>query len=67
MYIRGEEETGDESGWHAFVQSLTEPRFEELETMIDPEHIYSRLVESIAPTVLRSMKLSRKLKMRILQ
>ncbi|KAF9450638.1 MCM-domain-containing protein [Macrolepiota fuliginosa MF-IS2] len=48
--IRGEEEYGDESGL-AFIQSLTEPEFEELKTMIDSDHIYSRLVESIAPTV----------------
>ena len=48
--IRGEEEVGDESG-QAFVQSLTEPEFEELKSMIDSDHIYSRLVESIAPTV----------------
>ncbi|KAK7462684.1 MCM DNA helicase complex subunit mcm6 [Stygiomarasmius scandens] len=48
--VRGEEESGEESG-HAFVQSLTEPEFEELKRMIDSDHIYSRLVESIAPTV----------------
>lgn len=48
--IRGEEEYGEESGL-AFIQSLTEPEFEELKTMIDSDHIYSRLVESIAPTV----------------
>ncbi|KAH9482511.1 DNA replication licensing factor mcm6 [Psilocybe cubensis] len=48
--IRGEEEVGDESG-QAFIQSLTEPEFEELKSMIDSDHIYSRLVESIAPTV----------------
>ncbi|CAA7260110.1 unnamed protein product [Cyclocybe aegerita] len=48
--VRGEEDIGDESG-QAFIQSLTEPEFEELKTMIDSDHIYSRLVESIAPTV----------------
>ncbi|KAF8165596.1 MCM2/3/5 family-domain-containing protein [Crassisporium funariophilum] len=48
--IRGEDEMGDESG-QAFIQSLTEPEFEELKSMIDSDHIYSRLVESIAPTV----------------
>lgn len=48
--IRGEEEIGDETG-QSFVQSLTEPEFEELKQMIDSDHIYSRLVESIAPTV----------------
>lgn len=47
--IRGEE-TGEESG-QVFIQSLTEPEFDELKHMIDSEHIYSRLVESIAPTV----------------
>ncbi|KAH0587896.1 hypothetical protein H2248_006648 [Termitomyces sp. 'cryptogamus'] len=48
--IRGEEETGEESG-QAFIESLTEQEFDELKTMIDSDHIYSRLVESIAPTV----------------
>ncbi|KAF5358990.1 hypothetical protein D9758_004830 [Tetrapyrgos nigripes] len=48
--VRGEEESGEDSS-QAFVQSLTEPEFEELKTMIDSDHIYSRLVESIAPTV----------------
>lgn len=48
--IRGEEELGDESG-QSFIQALTEPEFEELKSMIDSDHIYSRLVESIAPTV----------------
>ncbi|KAF8622100.1 hypothetical protein AX15_007237 [Amanita polypyramis BW_CC] len=47
--IRGEEETGDDS--QAFIQSLTEPEFDELKTMIETDDIYSRLVESIAPTV----------------
>lgn len=35
----------------AFAKSLTEPEFEELKRMIESDHIYSRLVESIAPTV----------------
>lgn len=48
--IRGEEETGEESG-QAFIESLTEQEFDELKAMIDSDHIYSRLVESIAPTV----------------
>ena len=48
--IRGEEETAEEDG-QAFVRSLTEPEFEELQAMIESDHIYSRLVESIAPTV----------------
>jgi DNA replication licensing factor MCM6 len=48
--IRGEEEEGfgDEK---AFIRSLTDPEYEELRSMLDSDHIYSRLVESIAPTV----------------
>lgn len=48
--VRGEEDLGEETG-QAFIESLTEPEFEELKSMIDSDHIYSRLVESIAPTV----------------
>ncbi|KAI0311366.1 MCM-domain-containing protein [Amylostereum chailletii] len=48
--IRGEGEPGDDDG-QAFARSLTEPEFEELKQMIESDHIYSRLVESIAPTV----------------
>ncbi|KAF5393188.1 hypothetical protein D9757_001235 [Collybiopsis confluens] len=48
--IRGEEDSGEESG-HSFIQSLTEPEFDELKAMIDSDNIYQRLVESIAPTV----------------
>ncbi|KAJ3930334.1 MAG: MCM2/3/5 family-domain-containing protein [Lentinula lateritia] len=48
--IRGEEEVGEESG-QSFIQSLTEPEFDELKAMIDSDNIYQRLVESIAPTV----------------
>ncbi|KAF9077066.1 MCM2/3/5 family-domain-containing protein [Rhodocollybia butyracea] len=48
--IRGEEEVGEESGQN-FIQSLTEPEFDELKAMIDSDNIYQRLVESIAPTV----------------
>ncbi|KAG6910996.1 hypothetical protein DXG01_006050 [Tephrocybe rancida] len=48
--IRGEDELGEDSG-QAFIESLTEPEFDELKSMIDSDHIYSRLVESIAPTV----------------
>ncbi|GBE79886.1 DNA replication licensing factor mcm6 [Sparassis crispa] len=48
--IRGEEEDGDDDG-QAFARSLTEPEFEELKAMLESDHIYSRLVESIAPTV----------------
>ncbi|KAJ7498591.1 MCM2/3/5 family-domain-containing protein [Mycena latifolia] len=48
--IRGEDDAGEDSG-QAFIESLTEPEFDELKNMIDGQHIYSRLVESIAPTV----------------
>lgn len=48
--VRGEEEIGEDSA-QTFVQSLTEPEFDELKNMINSDHIYSRLVESIAPTV----------------
>ncbi|KAJ7639192.1 MCM2/3/5 family-domain-containing protein [Roridomyces roridus] len=52
--IRGEEDTGDESG-QAYVDSLTQPEYDELNSMVDQqragENIYQRLVESIAPTV----------------
>lgn len=48
--VRGEEELGEETG-AAFIETLTEPEFDELKTMINSDHIYSRLVESIAPTV----------------
>ena len=46
----GEEDEGEDDG-QAFARSLTEPEFEELKAMIESDHIYSRLVESIAPTV----------------
>ncbi|EIN10502.1 mis5 protein [Punctularia strigosozonata HHB-11173 SS5] len=48
--IRGEEEQGEDDA-AAFAKTLTEPEFEELKAMIESDHIYSRLVESIAPTV----------------
>lgn len=34
-----------------FVASLTEQEHDELSAMVNSDHIYSRLVESIAPTV----------------
>ncbi|KAI0028370.1 mis5 protein [Vararia minispora EC-137] len=46
--LRGE---GEETDGQAFANSLTEPEFEELSRMIQSDHIYARLVESIAPTV----------------
>lgn len=48
--ICGEDDSGGNNG-QAFIQSLTKPEFEELKNMIDSDHIYPRLVESIAPTV----------------
>lgn len=36
---------------NAFAHSLTDPEFAELKAMIETDHIYSRLVDSIAPTV----------------
>ncbi|KDQ64424.1 hypothetical protein JAAARDRAFT_187751 [Jaapia argillacea MUCL 33604] len=50
MNVRGEEEEGDNDA-EAFARSLTEPEFDELKRMLESDHIYSRLVESIAPTV----------------
>ncbi|KAI0751036.1 mis5 protein [Daedaleopsis nitida] len=48
--IRGEED-GGENDSEAFARSLTDPEFQELKQMLQSDHIYSRLVESIAPTV----------------
>jgi DNA replication licensing factor MCM6 len=48
--IRGEIEGADTSQ-QAFVQTLTDPEYEELKNMINSDGIYERLVESIAPTV----------------
>ncbi|KAI3616575.1 dna replication licensing factor mcm6 [Moniliophthora roreri] len=48
--IRGEID-GAETTQQAFVQTLTDPEYEELKNMITSEGIYGRLVESIAPTV----------------
>lgn len=48
--VRGEDEQGEDDS-EAFARSLTEPEFEELKRMVNSDHIYSRLVESIAPTV----------------
>ncbi|KAF7355627.1 DNA helicase [Mycena sanguinolenta] len=48
--IRGEEDVGEDSG-QAFIETLSEPEFDELKRMIDAEGIYERLVASIAPTV----------------
>ncbi|KZT05647.1 MCM-domain-containing protein [Laetiporus sulphureus 93-53] len=48
--VRGEEEEGVDDG-EAFARSLTGPELEELQRMIESDHIYSRMVASIAPTV----------------
>ncbi|KZP20186.1 mis5 protein [Athelia psychrophila] len=48
--IRGEEAQGEESR-KALIRSFTAPELDELESMLSSDHIYSRLVESIAPTV----------------
>ncbi|KIJ53815.1 hypothetical protein M422DRAFT_222539 [Sphaerobolus stellatus SS14] len=48
--VRGEEESND-NDQAAFVRSLTDPEVEELKAMVHSDYIYSRLVESIAPTV----------------
>ncbi|KDQ15120.1 hypothetical protein BOTBODRAFT_109338 [Botryobasidium botryosum FD-172 SS1] len=47
---RGEAEEG-EVDQEAFVSSLTQPELDELKAMVHSDYIYSRLVESIAPTV----------------
>ena len=48
--MRGDEEEDEEDGV-AFARSLTQPELEELQSMVHSDYIYSRLVESIAPTV----------------
>ncbi|KAJ7228312.1 MCM2/3/5 family-domain-containing protein [Mycena pura] len=48
--IRGEEDVGEDSG-QAFLETLTQPEWDELKSMVESEDIYHRLVESIAPTV----------------
>lgn len=47
--VRGED-SGEDDG-EEFLRSLTDAEFDQLHSMIDSDHIYSRLVESIAPTV----------------
>ncbi|CAK5275412.1 unnamed protein product [Mycena citricolor] len=48
--IRGEDDSSEDSA-QAFLDSLTEPEFDELKNMINGDHMYTRLVNSIAPTV----------------
>ncbi|KAF8522892.1 MCM-domain-containing protein [Hysterangium stoloniferum] len=48
--VRGEEDENEDDS-AAFAATLTEPELEELKSMVHSDYIYSRLVESIAPTV----------------
>ena len=50
MNLRGEVDDGREDQ-QEFLASLTGPERDELMAMQNSDHIYSRLVESIAPTV----------------
>jgi DNA replication licensing factor MCM6 len=50
MNLRGEVDDGREDQ-QEFLASLTGPERDELMSMQNSDHIYSRLVESIAPTV----------------
>ena len=43
-------EDGDEDQ-DAFLNSLTQQEVDELRNMVNTDHIYQRLVSSIAPTV----------------
>jgi DNA replication licensing factor MCM6 len=47
--IRGDEEEDDDG--EAFAKSLTQQDLDELKAMIHSDYIYSRLVDSVAPTV----------------
>ncbi len=47
---RGDAESGDEDQ-DAFLNSLTQQEVDELREMCNSDHIYQRLVSSIAPTV----------------
>ena len=50
--IRGDEGEGSaEATREEFLSSLTSEEIDELKDMVHSEHIYSRLVNSIAPTV----------------
>lgn len=48
--LRGEIDEGQEDV-EEFLASLTDPEREELLAMQNSDHIYARLVQSIAPTV----------------
>lgn len=46
-----EDKTTSEESQEAFLQSLTPAEIEDLKRMVHSDHIYSRLVNSLAPTV----------------
>lgn len=48
--LRGDLDQGDEDQ-DAFLNSLTQQEVDELKNMVNADHIYQRLVSSIAPTV----------------
>ena len=49
--IRGDDDTNAEANREEFLSSLTSEEIDELKDMVHGDHIYSRLVSSIAPTV----------------
>ena len=50
--VRGEDSDGNaETSREEFLSSLTSDEIDELKEMVHSDHIYSRLVASIAPTV----------------
>ena len=49
--VRSDDNDGGEASREDFLSSLTTQEIEELKEMVHSEHIYSRLVQSIAPTV----------------
>lgn len=48
--IRGDSSEGEDDQ-QAFLDTLTSQELDELRAMVDQDHIYARLVASIAPTV----------------
>lgn len=59
MGARAEE--GDDDSRTKFLKSLTQEEVDELDAMVQQADIYSRLVESIAPTVYGEHKCRQKL------
>ncbi|KAK4056262.1 MCM DNA helicase complex subunit mcm6 [Microbotryomycetes sp. JL221] len=49
--IRSDDEEGGEATREEFLRSLTKEEIDQLQNMVTTEHIYSKLVSSIAPTV----------------